>query len=174
MTKLATASGVVIYEEGSKVYISKTRASWTSTFLFVAGLLALILLANGVLQLFVIKEPNGSSKLGIILLGIGAFFTVIFWRVWVYRKKVGATPFDQLIKIAVLDFQTNNLLNGQQQILTPLNHVYLKRKMQLASSSPELLLEWSNGSLSIVSGNPFSGGILSIESVLLSKGIRKR
>jgi hypothetical protein len=174
MTKLATASGVVIYEEGFKLHISKTRASWTSTFLFVTGLLALILVANGVLQWFVIKEPNGSAKLGMILLGIGAFFTLIFWRVWAYRKKVAATPFDQLIKIAVIDFQTNNLLNGQQQILSPLQQVFLKRKMQLGSSSPELLLEWSNGSLSLVRGNPFSGGILSIENILLSKGIRKK
>lgn len=174
MTKLAAASGVIIYEDGSRLYISKTPASWTATFLFVTGLLAFILLGNGVLQLFVMGEPDGSPRLGIILLIISVFFIILFWRVWVYRKKASATPFDKLVNIAVVDFESNNLLNGQQQILTPLHQAYLRRKMQLGSSSPELIIEWSQGSLSLVKGNPFSGGVSVIENILLSKGIRKR
>jgi hypothetical protein len=117
MTKLAAASGVIVYEDGSKLYISKTPASWTNTFLFVTGLLAFILLANGVLQYFVIKPPDGSPQVGIILFSIGVFFTLIFWRVWLYRKKMAALPFDKLQNIAVIDFTTNNVLNNQQQIL---------------------------------------------------------
>jgi hypothetical protein len=174
MIKLAAASGVVIYEDGPKLYISKTPAPWTGTFLFITGLLALILLINGVLQLFVVGEPNGSSRVGIILFGIGIFFTFLFWRVRVYSKRVGAIPFNELINIAVVDFESNNLFDGQQHILTPLHQAYLRRKMQLGSSSPELIMEWGHGSLSLVKGNPFSGGVSIIEKILLSKGIRKR
>jgi hypothetical protein len=174
MTKLAAASGIIVYEDGYKLYISKTPAPWTSTFLFVAGLLAFILVANGVLQYFVIEPPNGSKEAGLILFGIGLVFTIIFWRVWLYRKKIAAIPFDKLNAIAVIDLENNNLLDGQQRILAPINQVYLKRKMQIGSSSPELMMEWEHGSLSIAKGNPFSGGVSPIEKVLLSKGIRKR
>jgi hypothetical protein len=173
MTKLATASGVVIYEDGHKLYISKTPPA-RSTFLFVTGLLAVILLINGLLQLFVIAKPHASSTIGAILIVTGLFFTGIFWRVRVYQKKVAAIPFNELISIAILDFENNNLLDGQQNILTPLGQAYLRRKMQLGSSSPELIIEWGNGYLSLVRGNPFSGGILPIENVLLAKGIRKK
>jgi hypothetical protein len=55
MIKLAASSGTVIYENDNKLYIAKKPAQWTSTFLFVTGLLAFILLANGVLQLFVFE-----------------------------------------------------------------------------------------------------------------------
>lgn len=174
MTKLASASGIVIHEDGLKLYISKIPARWTSTFLFITGLLAVILLINGILQLFVFRNTENSSGIGIILLGTGIFFTILFWRVRIFQKKKNATPFHELEKIAVIDLGNNNLLDGQQHILTPLNRTYLRRKMQISSSSPELILEWENGSLSLVHGNPFSGGVAAIEKVLQSKGIRKK
>lgn len=175
MTKLAECSGTVIYESGNKLYISKRSATWINTFLFVTGLLAFILLANGVLQLTVLKEQvTGSSRIGIILIGIALIFIIIFWRVRLYQKKVNVAPPRQLETICILDFDSNNLLNGQQNILTSINQTYTTRKMQITSSSPELLLCWNGGSLGIVKGNPFSGGIASIEKVLLSKGIKKK
>jgi hypothetical protein len=175
MTKLAESSGIVIHEAGNKLYISKRPANWTSTFLFVTGLLAFILLVNGVLQLVVFKnQVTGSSKIGIILILIAVFFIILFWRVQVYQKKVRAIPLHELKNIGIFDFESNNLLDGQQNILTPINQAYLMRKMQLSSSSPELIVHWSGGSLSIVRGNPFSGGIAGIEKLLLSKGIRKK
>ena len=175
MVKLADSSGIVIYEDGNKLYISKRPATWTSVFLFVTGLLAFILVANGVLQLSVFKDQApGSSKIGIILIGIGALVTLIFWRVRRYHKKLRTIPFHELKTIAIFDFENNNLLDSQQNILTPLKQAWLQRKMQLSSSSPELIIAWDRGSLSIVKGNPFSGGIAGIEKVLTAKGIRRK
>ncbi len=175
MIKLAESSGTVIYEAGNKLYISKRPATWTSVFLFITGLLALILLINGVLQLTAFKNQiPGSTKLGIVLILIGLFFTIVFWRVRMYQKKINAIPLPELKNIVIFDFESNNLLDGQQNILTPINQAWLLRKMQLSSSSPELLISWDRGSLSIVKGNPFSGGIARIEKMLLSKGIRKK
>ena len=79
MIKLATSSGTVIYEDQNKLYITKKPAQWTSTFLFVTGLLAFILLANGLLQLFVfeMKIPD-APNLGIILTASGVLFALIF------------------------------------------------------------------------------------------------
>lgn len=175
MIILAESSGTVIYETENKLFISKRPAPWVATFLFVTGLLAFILLSNGVLQLTVFKNQiTTSSNLGVILIGIGLFFIAIFWRGRLYQKKVKAMPLHQLKNICIFDFGCNNLLDSQQNILTPITQAWLTRKMQLASSSPELLLCWNGGSLSIIKGNPFSGGIAGIEKVLLSKGIRKK
>jgi len=175
MTKLAASSGIIIHEVGSQLYISKKPANWTSTFLFVTGLLSFILLANGILQLTLFKDQIAEApKLGAILILVAVVFVIAFWRIWVYQKKVNAFPLESFQRIAIFDFESNNLLDDQQNILTPLNKAYLIRKMQLTSSSPELLIRWNNGSLSIVKGNPFSGGIASIEKLLLSKGIRKK
>lgn len=175
MIKLAASSGTVIYEDSNKLYICKKPATWTSVFLFVTGLLTLIMLVNGVLQLVSFGTDSiGSSKIGIVLIGIAVFFAIVFWRVRLYQKKVNATPLQQLKNICIFDFDSNHLLDGQQKILTPINQVWLIRKMQLTSSSPELLVCWNGGSISIIKGNPFSGGIAEIEKILLSKGIRRK
>lgn len=175
MNKLAYSSGIVIYESGNKLYLSKQSGNAAGTILFVTGLLAFILLGNGILQLTVFKDqiPN-SSKLGMLLIGIGLILAFVFWKVRVYQKKQAATPLQQLSTICIIDFETNNLLDGQQRILAPINEVWLTRKLQITSSSPELLLLWNRGSIRIVKGNPFSGGIGDIEKVLLEKGIRKK
>lgn len=175
MTKLVDSAGIVLYEVGPKLFICKRPGQWTGTFLFVTGLLAFILVANGVLQLLVFKnEDTGSTRLGIILLAIGSVVSLVFWRVRLYDKKIRAIPLNELKKIALLDFENNNLLDEQLQVITPLKQAWLQRKMQISSSSPELVISWDRGSLSIVKGNPFSGGIAGIEKVLVSKGIRKR
>jgi len=175
MTKLAQSSGTIIHEAESRLYISKRPARWISTFLFVTGLLILILFANGMLQLTLFKdETTGTSTIGFILILVALFFAVIFWRVRVYQKKINAIPLHELQHKAIFDFENNNLLDGQQNILTPINQAWLMRKMQITSSSPELLISWNGGSLSIVKGNPFSGGIADIEKTLTSKGIRKK
>ncbi len=173
MIKLAESSGTIVYENGNKLYITKKPAQWTSTFLFVTGLLAFIFLANCILQLFVLDRSYLSETLSIIFLGLGILFAVIFWRVLLYRKKI-SMPLNDLESICIIDLAANNLLDGQQNILTPLHAVHLQRKMQMTSSSASLLLKWDNHSLILVEGNPFSGGIAAVEKALISKGIKNR
>ena len=120
MIKLAVSSGTVIYENENKLYITKKPAQWTTTFLFVTGLLTFILFSNGVLQLFVfeIKSP-GAPNLGIILTALGVLFALIFWRTMAYRKKINAKPVNELKCICIIDLTTNNLLDGQQNCVRP-------------------------------------------------------
>jgi hypothetical protein len=175
MIKLATSSGTVIYENDNKLYITKKPAQWTTTFLFVTGLLAVILLANGLLQLFVFKmNIPDAPNLGIILLALGILFALIFWRVMVYRKKINAKPVSELKCICIIDLTANTLLDGQQNILAPLDQVILTRKMQLTSSSKQLVLQWNKNTLTLVEGNPFAGGIAAVEQALISKGIKRK
>lgn len=175
MIKLAESSGTVIYENENKLYITKKPAQWTATLLFVTGLLAFILLVNGFLQLFVFEmQPHIAQPLGIILLALGVLFALIFWRITAYRKKLNAIPVNELKCICIIDLTANNLLDGQQNLLAPLEDVQLVRKMQITSSSPQLVLQWNKNSLTLVEGNPFSGGIAAVEKVLLVKGIKRK
>lgn len=175
MQKLAASSGTVIYEEGNKLYICKSNTSGTSTFLFVIGILAFILLANGILQLTLLRDTVPAlANLGLLLLGIAVVFIFIFWRVLAYQKKQKATPPQQLQSICTLDFGANSLLDSNNNSVAPLNQVWFTRKMQLTSSSPELLVCWPGGTLNVVKGNPFSGGIGPVENVLRAKGIPRK
>ncbi len=174
MIKLAASSGTVIYESNNKLYITKKPAQWTTTFLFVTGLLTFILFSNGLLQLFVFDmQPDIAPTLGIILNGLGILFGVIFWRVTVYRKKINTIPVNELKCICIIDLISNNLLDGNKNLLAPLEDVQLQRKMQITSSSPQLVLQWNKNILTLVEGNPFSGGIAAVEKALILKGIKR-
>lgn len=172
MIKLAESSGTIIYDSGNKIFICKKPSQWTTTALFVTGLLSFIFIVNGVLQLFVFKNAqNATSTIGIVLLALGTIFALIVWRILSYRKKINSIPFEKLKNICVIDFTNNNLLDSNNNILASLDDVTLKRKMQLASSSPKLVLMSNKKSLVLVKGSPFSGGITAVEIALISKGI---
>jgi hypothetical protein len=175
MTKLATSSGTVIYEDDNKLRLVKKPALWTSTALFVIGLLAIIILANGILQLFILDSQSRIAEpVGTILVVAGTLFALIFWRVFSYRKKMNSKPVNELECICIIDLNNNKLMDAKQNILAPLAEVTLQRKMQITSSSASLLLSWHTNALKIVEGNPFSGGIEAVENVLIAKGIKRK
>lgn len=175
MTQLASSSGTAIYKDGNMLYIVKGRGAGINTFIFLVAILVIILLGNGVLQLTVFKQQiPQSATLGLVFIGAGLAALFVLWRLWLYQKKLRSRPVSQPDYLAIIDKSNNTLLDGQNRMLAPLQQVFIARKMQLTSSSPELLLQWSGGSLTLVKGNPFSGGISAVEQVLLSNGIRKR
>lgn len=173
MIKLAESSGTVIYENANKLHIVKKPAQLISIFLYVTGLLAFIFLTNGIFQLFFLnKQPDALPNFVIILLALGIIFMLIFFAILSYRRKLNKKPMNELKCICIIDLSSGYLLNENQSILSPLSKIHLERKMQITSSSPELILKWDNQSISIVKGNPFSGGISAVEKVLISKGIQ--
>lgn len=174
MVKLAESSGTVIYESENKLYLTKKPAQWATTLLFVTGLLAFILLANGILWLFVFNnQPHTTAILGTAFLALGILFAVAFWRLKKYSNKLNAKPVEELTCICIIDLAANTLQDGKKNILTSLDTVKLQRKMQITSSSPSLLLTWNNNTLTIVEGNPFSGGISAVKNALIAKGIKR-
>jgi hypothetical protein len=142
---------------------------------FYNRVLAFILLTNGILQLTIFKDQIAESgKLGLLLISIAMILYLILRQIWSYQKKSQCGSSASITTIRTFNFETNNLLGPQQNILDPLSQTYLTRKMQITSSSPELLICWNGGMLSIAKGNPFSGGIGAIEDVLRAKGVQKR
>ena len=163
MKNVAESSGTVIFEHEGKLYIVRKPSQWTSTALFVTGLLTFIFLANGILQLFLFNK--GSDKLsaaGIILSAAGVLFAFISWRIIALRKKINSLPPEKFKSICVIDLGSDNLLDENEKVLTSLSSLSIKRKMQVGSSSPKLVLCWDKKTLNLVKGNPFSGGISAV------------
>ena len=172
MRKLISASGVIVHEEGDKLYISKIPAPWTATFVFVSGLSSLVFIVNGLIELFMLSE-KGSTRIGLVLLSLGIFCVILLLHVLNFKRRNNRLPLHKLEVIAIFDFAHKNLLDRQHQILKPLSQIRITRRMQISSSSPELLIQWDGGSLRLAKGNPFSGGIEGIEQILISKGVKK-
>ncbi len=174
MIKLAASADTAIYENAGNLYILKRPNNWLSTVLFVTGLLGFLLLANGILQLFVFNKSTTSVSMGGTMLAVsGIFFLFIFWRIMVYKKKSDSIPPEKLDCVCIFDLAANKLLDGSKNVLASLDTVYITRQMQITSSSPKLVLRYNNKTLTIAKGNPFSAGIAAIEKVLVSKGIKK-
>lgn len=174
MLKLAESSGTVIYEDGNKLYITKKPAQWIGGLFFAFGLAAFLFLTYGFLKiLFFNTHSNNDQAAGLILLASGGVFALIFWRIALYRNKINAIPGDLLKRICIIDLTANDLLDDQENFLAPLHAVQLKRKRQLTSRSPSLVLTWNKNTLTLVEGNPFSGGIAAVEKALISKGINR-
>lgn len=173
MDKLAESSGIVAFEQNHVLTLARKPAQWTTTFLFVSGLIAFITCVNGVVQ-FVINDGNSPNRIpSFILMGIGFLFLGIFIYVIRYKKKVNAIPLEQLAPVCAFDFNTGKLLDGTRRVVADLSQVTLRRAMQLSSSSPSLVLNTPGGSIKLVKGNPFSGGISAIENLLIARGIKK-
>jgi hypothetical protein len=174
MVKLAESSGTIVYEKNHKLVICNKPVQWVSTFQFVTGLLAFIFLSNGILQMFVLNRAQVASiQLGLILSALGIVFIILFWRMHVYQRKMNSLPPDAFKILCIIDLKENKLLDAGENMLTSLQQVRLAKRMQLTSSSPALELHWNTGSITIVQGNPFSGGVSAVEKALVSKGVRK-
>ena len=171
MRNVAESSGTVIFEREGKFFIAQRRARWINTALFVFGLLTVVFLINGILQLFVFAAEMKTA--GMILFAVGTVFLFFFILLLRFRKKTRTLSPETLPFLCILDFNSGNLLDAFEKVLAPLSSVTIKRKMQIGSSSPKLVLSWDKKSLTIVKGNPFSGGVSAVETVLITKGISR-
>jgi len=164
---LAESSGVALIERGPRIYVVDrgTRGFYTAGF--VAGLIALIVGINGIVQLVLVAMGEGGIvPFGAIALTIGALAGVGLWRIVVTIRKRRGLSLEQLGAVVIVDRQQGMLCNGAGQPIAPLGGVAVTRKMQVTSSSPALHLSWPGGGVCVARGNPFAGGIGPIEAGL--------
>lgn len=75
-------------------------------------------------------------------------------------------PLNTFAPVAVFDRQRRAYLNGAGQLVAPLDQIRFERRMQVTSSSPKLVAVTPGGSYVLKRGNPFGGGIGSLDEVL--------
>ncbi|MCV7368738.1 hypothetical protein CRI77_17945 [Mycolicibacterium duvalii] len=66
----------------------------------------------------------------------------------------------------MFDRATRTYRNGSGEIIAPLDKVQFAKRMQIMSSSPKLVVVTPMGVRILKRGNPFSGGIGSLDRVL--------
>lgn len=170
MKKLAVSSGTVVYELNNQIVVARKPARWTTTFMFVSGLVTLLALVNGAIQ--VLLHPR--AGISYTVLGIGLTFLIITILVARYRKKVNSIPWNELEVICKLDHGTGKVIDSQERIICDLSEARLKRQMQLTSSSSALVLVAGKRKIKLVNGSPFSGGVSAVHKALLERGIKKK
>lgn len=170
MNKLAVSSGTVVYELNNQVIVARKPARWTTTFMFVTGLITLLACVNGAIQILL----GAKGSISITLLGIGLVFLVITILVARYRRKVNSIPWNELEVVCKLDHAKGVVLDHREEIICDLSEARLKRQMQLTSSSSALVLIAGKKKIKLVKGSPFTGGVTAVHKALLERGIKKK
>lgn len=156
---LADTGGLAVSQEGDRVIVFDRGTGALSVAMFVVGVLAAILIVNGVIALF------GWTMLGVVFLFAGlaaAAGTVMLLRKFRARRN---RPLHDCRTLAVLDGR-RGLFSAAGGALQELGRIRFERRFQVGSSSPKLVAVTPAGTTTIKRGNPFDGGIGNADQVL--------
>ncbi len=171
MKLITQASGVGLFEDGSRLLVVNRGTSGFYYVRFILALLTLILGANGLGLLFrALSESTESATTGLVLIGIavgtGIGMRAVNWLIKDYHREMPTVQDAALI----FDLENQTLLDDAQTVVAPLNEVTLVRRFQLRSRFRKLVAETDGGrSFLVLRINPVARGIGTIE-----KEIRQR
>jgi hypothetical protein len=167
LSPLADNGGYVLAEDGSRLLFFRRRIlpSWMA---FVSGLLAVIALGNGVVQLVLGNLAAGGA---LLVAGAGAALTLL--AVLRSRRRATATPLEATTALVVIDLEARSLLDGGDRILAPLDAVRVERSMQMTSSARALRIVWPGGAMVVYRGDALlPGGSIAVAiEVLRTRGV---
>jgi hypothetical protein len=168
MKLITQASGVGLFEEGSRLVVVDRRLNGHYFAGFVLSILVFILGINGMVQLLLAVGASGQSALlGLILVGLAIVFgSALLLVVRAIKRQNERVPTPQDATL-IFDLESQQLLDGAGDVVAPLHKVKLVRRLQLGSAFRKLVAQVDGGtSLVVVRGNPFAGGFSSIEDEL--------
>lgn len=169
---LTQASGVKVVAIGQRVILARTDTGPYAIAAFVLGLLTANFAIGGIAILAVTVGEPGLPTVGIVLTAIGAVVGFGFFQVIKHIRAQKAKPLDQLPVVVTFDLANGVLLGSDGGLIAPLAQVKIGRAFQIGSSSPALVARFPAGSLKLVKGNPFAGGVRGIEATLRGRGIQ--
>ncbi|BBX16885.1 hypothetical protein MDUV_17450 [Mycolicibacterium duvalii] len=166
---LAERGGLVVAESGPEILVIDRGTGPSEITAFVLLTIALVFGGFGLVAVFSVATDGtmahfglfGAAVLGIgVVAGVGLVFAVKDLRERRLRSLAALTP------VAVFDRATRTYRNGSGEIIAPLDKVQFAKRMQIMSSSPKLVVVTPMGVRILKRGNPFSGGIGSLDRVL--------
>lgn len=161
------SGGYAIYERNNKAYFVYDGTRWIHILNFVSGLLFVILFINGIGLLFINRIAGA-----IMLLSALPFLLIILWG----RKtinKIKSKDLDELDKLAIIDFNSKQLLDKHGQTLAPLEVVMFYKAWQITDSSRALEAKWPTGTVTLAKGLSLTGGSTGFFNYLVTKGLMK-
>ena len=158
--KLIQASGCSIFQKANKIYITEQARKWTGTTRYVFMLLTFIFGANGIFTLVMyLMNKTENLLFPVIFTGLGLFFGLLLFLTQRIKTKADSMTPDELKVFCIIDTDSSSLLSSEHSVLALLSQVKLSKQFNLASSSPNLVINWPGGKSVIAKGNVFSGGI---------------
>lgn len=173
MTEIGTGSGVSVYrDEAGALHVVDACTGGLYTAVFVTGLIAGLtgLAGTGMFGLGLIRG-TGLWILGAVLLGVGAVAGGVLRFAWRRLRGRRDAPVADKRSVAIFDLPAEVLRDGRGRVAGPLTACTVRRKMQWASSSPRLVVIHPGGEWTLCHGNPFGGGLGTIEDALRRHGV---
>jgi hypothetical protein len=164
---VADNGGYVLADDGARLLFLQRRIlpSWAA---FVPGLLAVIALGNGAVQLGL-----GHLVPGGVLVVVGAVAGFGLRAALGRRRRARAAPLDPGSAVLVIDLGAQTLLDGAGRTLAPLHAVRLERSMQATSSARAIRIVWPGGAEVVYRGDALvpGGSIGAAVEALRTRGL---
>jgi hypothetical protein len=167
---IAESSGVSLRERDGRLMIVDHGCAWVYTFGFVLGLIAFLMLANGIIQVALLATGNeGLLAFGLIATAVGVMLGFALKWVAGIPKKRRAAPAEQLRVVAVLDPTSGMMSDARGVAIAPLSEVAVGYAFNFASSSRSLVARWPGGQIMLARGNAFAGGTGALHDALRAR-----
>ena len=155
-----------------QVVVKQQPSLWIPTARFVLLLTSGILLIFGVVSLIShLLGSDMSLTISLVFIIIGSLIGFIYVLLNRYSKKIDALSPSEYKTICIFDLKNADLLDAAGNTLDSLENISVQREFQLTSSSKKLVVRYSSGSITLVKGNPFSGGTSSLEASFRKLGL---
>ncbi len=161
---VAEIGGLVVAEDGPLVVVVDRGTGPSATIAFVMGVLALVFGGFGAVAMMV--PATVPRWLGAIFLFVGIALAGLASALVGRIRNAKTRPLSGYRPVAVFDRARGVYLDADGIVLAPLDQVRFRNRTQLASSSPALVTVTPNGTRILKRGNPFSGGVGNLDTVL--------
>ena len=164
--EIAKSSDCIVWKDNfGTVNISRKSTNGLVVAMFVTALVGTILLVNGIIFLTVELEEGINYPLALSLIAAGILDLVMFtFFKRLKKKKEGPEHYKDSVIVSIKNTSDVTIKNTGNTY--HLGDVSLKRKFQIGSSSPKLVLVTPNEEVVLVHGTPFGGGLSAVENYL--------
>ena len=161
---VAEHGGLVIAERGPLVIVVDRGTGPLATSAFVMGVLAVV---GGGLGAVTLMVPSSvPCWLGATFLAVGVVFAGVTLAAIRRIRRTRTRPLSSYRPVAVFDRARRVYAGADGVPVTHLDHVRFQTRTQFASSSPALVAVTPDGTRVLKRGNPFNGGLGTMDEVL--------
>ncbi|WP_174396746.1 hypothetical protein [Mycolicibacterium sphagni] len=159
---LREVGGLVIAEDGPLVLVVDRGNGPPAVLAFVSGVVMLVFGGFGAVSL----ATAGPAWLGIGFLAVGMVAAAVTTATVRRIRRTRSIPVESYRPVAVFDRAARLYRDADGRVVAPLDAVTFHRRMQVGSSSPKLVADTPSGAYVLVRGNPFTGGLGDLDTVL--------
>ena len=159
---LADTGGLVVTDDGRGVLVFDRCTGALTVLAFVLGVVTLGVAGFGAV---VLAAGIPSRAVGAAFLAVGLIIAAVTYAVVGKIRRRRSQPLHECRPVAVIDRKLGLLSYGGAAVV-PLGQVRFARKLQIGSSSPQLVALTPGGTHVLKRGNPFDGGVGNVDELL--------